>query len=66
MKKIHNISLLAFMIAGMSVQPLMAANQPTVIDDITGVSTQMQGGLPPSARKNMNTVSQTTPGGYPL
>ncbi|MBR5347363.1 MAG: polysaccharide biosynthesis/export family protein [Deltaproteobacteria bacterium] len=66
MKKIRNIPLMVVLVVGMGSQVLLAANQPTVIDTITGVPTQMQGGLPASARKNMNTVSQTTPGGYPL
>ena len=66
MRKIRNIPLMVVLVVGMGAQALLAANQPTVIDNITGVSTQMQGGLPASARKNMNTVSQTTPGGYPL
>lgn len=66
MKKFYYASVLALMF-GMAGQPVLAA--PYAQSDATmraamSSGVPMQGGMPVSARQQMNNVPQTTPGGY--
>ena len=66
MKKLYYASVLSLMF-GVVTQPVYAApyvrsNSPVQATMASGLP--MQGGMPASARQQMNAFSQTTPGGY--